>query len=419
MKGGPVTSVLRSRNVRLLLIGQAVSALGDRMVLVALAFAVLEIGGGASQVGLVLAAGGAPMIPAVLVGGVIADRVSRRAILVATDLLRLVTQGATAVLLITDQAEVWSLAALAAVAGLGTGLFAPASTGLLPELVSGEDMQRANAIRSSVRSSGEILGPLLAGVLVATVGAGATFAIDAVTFAISAVLLIAMRLPAHVAPAPASFLGDLRDGWSAFRSRRWVWATVGYFALVNIMWAAWMSLGPVAADRTLGGAGAWGSVLAAVGVGALAGSLIATRTDPLRPLLLLAAMEALLALPLALLAGGAPVVLLGLAAFASGVGESVGMAVWNSTLQRQIPPESLGRVVSYDYFGSLLFMPIGMALWGPIAAATGLGSALWLAFGLMLALVAAMVSLPDTRRLRRRMTPQGGAESRPAAAPTT
>jgi MFS family permease len=406
MTGGSARSVLRSRNVRLLLIGQGISALGDRMVMVALAFAVLEIGGGASQVGLVLAAGGAPMIAAVIVGGVIADQVSRRSILVVTDLLRVVTQTATAVLLIADQAQVWSLAVLAAAAGLGTGLFSPASTGLLPELVSGEDMQRANAFRSSVRSAGEIVGPLLAGVLVATVGAGVTFAIDAATFAISAASLMAMRLPVRVVPAvSAGFVRDLRDGWSAFRSRRWVWATVGYFAFANIMWAAWMSLGPVAADRHLGGAGAWGSVLAAVGIGALAGSLVATRTDPIRPLLVLAAMEALLALPLALLAGGAPVALLALAAFASGVGESVGMAVWNSTLQRQIPPESLGRVVSYDYFGSLLFMPIGMALWGPIAAAIGLGAALWLAFGLMLLIIAVMFALPDTRRLERRMAP--------------
>ncbi|HEU4658362.1 MAG TPA: MFS transporter [Capillimicrobium sp.] len=393
--------VLRLRDFRLLLAGKAVSVLGDRMVSVALAFAVLGIGGSASAVGLVLAAGTAPMALSVIAGGVVADRVPRRAVMVGADLLRLATQGATAVLLLTGTAEVWMLAALAAVTGVGSGFFNPASTGLLPEIVPPGDLQPANALRSSATAAGEIAGPVLAGVLVAVSSPGTAIAVDAGTFAVSAICLAAMRPPVREPRGGASFLADLRDGWTAFASRRWVWTFVSYFAFGNMMWAAWSALGPVVADRDLGGAAPWGVVLGAMGVGALAGGLAATRIDPARPLLAVAAMEGLFALPLAFLAAGTGVAVLVVAGFVSGVGLMVGMSVWESTLQRRIPGESLSRVSSYDWFGSFAFYPLGMALWGPIAAAIGLTPALWVAFGGFAIFIAAVLLMPETRRLRR------------------
>ncbi len=397
---GAVSDVLRLREFRLLLAAHGVSVLGDRMVAVALAFAVLEVGGSAAAVGLVLAARTVPLVLSVLVGGVVADRVSRRAVMVATDLVRVVTQGLTAVLLIAGVAEVWMLAVLAALTGLGTGFFSPASTALLPEIVPAEHLQRANALRSTAVSAGEIVGPLSAGLIVAAVGAGAAIAVDAATFAISAACLAALRVPARARERSASFLADLRKGWVAFRSRRWVWTFVGYFALVNMLWAAWSALGPVVADRELGGADAWGAVLAAIGVGALAGSAIATRVDPVRPLVLVALVEGLFALPLAFLAAGAPVALLAFSAFLSGIGLMLGTSVWESTLQRQIPADSLSRVSSYDWFGSFAFYPLGMVIWAPLAAAIGVSASLWVAFGIFGLLAAALLALPDTRRLR-------------------
>ena len=392
--------VLRLRNFRLLLLGRSVSILGDRMVAVALAFAVLEIGGSASEVGLVLAAATGPLVASVLVGGVVADRLPRRSVMVVADLLRVATQAALAVLLLAGAAEVWMLAALAAVTGLATGFFNPASTGLLPELVPPERLQQANALRSSGDAAGEIAGPLLAGVLVATAGAGAAIAVDAATFAVSAACLVALRPPTSLPRVAASFFSDLRDGWVAFRSRRWVWTFVAYFAGANMLWAAWSALGPVVADRELGGAEAWGVVLAATGGGALVGSAIAARVDPRRPLVVVALMEGLFALPLGFLAGGAHVGVLAVGAFLSGAGMMVGMSVWESTLQRQVPRESLSRVSSYDWFGSFAFYPLGMALWGPLAGAVGVAPALWLGFALMAALVVVLLAVPDTRGLR-------------------
>lgn len=394
-------AILRLREFRLVVVGKSISDLGDSMVAVALAFAVLEIGGSPTSVGLVLASRIGPLVLSVLAGGVVADRVSRRTVMVAADILRVATQGLMAALLLSGTAEIWMLAALAALTGIGTGFFNPASTGLLPEIVPAEMLQRANALRSTAESAGEILGPILAGVLVGVAGAGAAIAVDAGTFAISAGCLIALRLPPLVPRQTSSFFGDLRDGWAAVRSRRWVWTFILYFALGNTMWAAWTALGPVVADTELGGAAAWGAILSAIGVGTLAGSVIALHVDPRRPLILVALTEGLFALPLAFLAGGAHVVLLGAAGFLSGIGAMVGMSVWESTLQRQIPQETISRVSSYDWFGSFVVYPIGLAIWGPISGAVGVSGALWLAFGIFAALIVILIASPDTRRLQR------------------
>ncbi len=395
-----VRGVLRLREFRLLLVGKAVSVLGDRMVAVALAFAVLEVGGSASSVGLVLAAATAPLVATVLVGGVVADRLSRRVVMVVSDLLRVVTQGTMAALLIAGVAEVWMLAALAALTGVGTGFFSPASTALLPEVVPPEQLQPANGLRSTAVSAGEIIGPLLAGVLVAAAGAGAAIAVDAATFAVSAACLAAMRMPARAAAPRSSFLADLRGGWTAFRSRRWVWTFVVYFALGNMMWAAWSALGPIVADRELGGAGAWGAALSATGAGAIVGSTLAVRVDPSRPLVLVALMEGLFALPLAFLASGAELALLACGAFLSGVGMMVGMSVWESTLQRQVPAGAQSRVSSYDALGSFVLIPVGTALVGPVAAAVGRSETLWIAAAINVVCFAAILSVRAVWTLR-------------------
>ena len=369
------------------------------MVAVALAFAVLEVGGSASAVGLVLACAYLPLVGSVLIGGVVADRTSRRTVMIGADLVRVLSQGTTATLLITGSADVWTLALFAGLTGAATGFFQPASTGLLPEVVPPEELQPANALRATAVSGGEIVGPLMAGVLVAAAGAGWAIAVDAATFAVSALCLWRLRVPSRVARAGASFLNDLRDGWDAFRSRRWVWTFVAYFALVNMLWGAWNALGPVVADRELGGAAAWGAVLGSLGVGALFGSLLATRAKPRRPLVLVICTEPFFALPLAFLAAGAVTALLACAAFLAGAGMMLGMSVWESTLQRLVPAESLSRVSSYDWFCSFAFYPLGLAIWGPVAGLIGVSTALWLAFGLFLALIAAQLAVPDTRRL--------------------
>jgi Major Facilitator Superfamily len=398
-------AVLREREFRLLFGGQAVSLLGDGMVNVALAFAVLHLGGSASEVGLVFAARMLPLVACLLVGGVVADRASRRAVMVAADVMRLASQGLMAALLIAGVAEVWTLAVLAGITGAASGFFNPASTGLLP-VVGPALLQQANGLRATAMAVGEILGPATAGLLVASAGAGWALTLDAATFAVSAVFLARLRLPPGAAREATPFLADLRDGWHAFRSRTWVWTFVASAALGNLLFGAWHVLGPVVAQRDLGGPAAWGLIVAAMGAGGLVGGLLAIRLRPRRPLVLATLTVSLFSLPLALLAAGVPAAPLALTALFSGAGLMLSNSVWESTLQRHIPAESLSRVSAYDWFGSMAFSPLGLALWGPVSALVGVDVSLWLAFALQVVSTLALLAVRDIRRL--------GAEPLPA-----
>jgi predicted MFS family arabinose efflux permease len=392
--------VLRLREFRLLLFAQGASVFGDRMVAVALAFAVLEVGGSASSVGLVLATGTFSMVACLLVGGVVADRMSRRALMVTADLVRLGSQGTSAALLIAGSAHVWTLALLAGITGAATGFFNPASTGLLPSVVPPERLQEANGLRATAMSIGEIGGPIVAGVVVAWQGAGWALAVDAGTFVVSALFLSRLRLPRRVPPVQgASFLRDLREGWGAFRSRRWLWTIVVSAGIFNMLWGSWASLGPVVADRDLGGAAAWGTVLGALGVGALIGSVLATRAQVRRPAVVFAISGAAFSVPLAMLAVPAPVPVLAAATLATGAGMMIGNSVWESALQRHVPDQWLSRVTSYDWLASMALTPVGMALAAPLADGIGLTACLWGAAALMLAVTLAPLAVADVRHL--------------------
>jgi hypothetical protein len=394
-------SVLREREYRLLFAGQLVSLLGDQMVSVALAFGVIGIGGSASDIGIVFTARAAALVASLLAGGVVADRLPRRTVLIGTDLVRLASQGGLAAAFILATPSIALIAALSAITGAATGFFNPASTGFLTSVVSPAGLQQANALRGVSASGGRIAGPVLAAVLVATVGAGWALAVDAATFAVSAALLTRMRSgTARIArDATQTFLADFRDGWDAFRSRTWLWSFVAFFAYGNFLYGALMVVGPLVAERDLGGAPAWGAIIGASGVGGLIGGVVSLRIAPRRPLLVAAFAGAGLLAPAALLAAGAPVTVVALSAIVSEFGLMLDLTLWESALQRHIAPEVLSRVSAYDWFGSMAFAPVGLALWGPVATAIGYSSALWLAFGLHLAGVAAILAVRDVRHL--------------------
>jgi hypothetical protein len=252
-------------------------------------------------------------------------------------------------------------------------------------------------------AAGEVAGPIVAGLLVASAGAGWALAVDAASFGVSAAFLWRLRADGRTAAprgpgASKSFLADLRAGWREFGARQWVWSFVLAIGMGNMLWGAWSALGPVVAQRDLGGAAAWGTVLAAMGAGGVVGALLAIRIEPRRPLAVVALACVAFSVPLALLAAGAPVPVLAAGALLAGVGMMLGNTVWESTLQRNIPAESLSRVTSYDWFGALAFRPLGLALWGPVSVAVGLSSALWLAFALQAVLTLVLLALPVTRR---------------------
>lgn len=401
-------AVLHEREYRLLFGAQLSSLLGDQMVTVALAFGILDHGGSASDVGIVLAARSLAVIAFLLGGGVIGDRLPRRAVLVATDVVRIGSQGAVAAVLISGGGSIALLAALSAVTGAATGVFNPTATGFLPEVVSPQGLQEANALRSLASSGGRIAGPLLAGLLVATAGAGWAIAVDAASYAVSAALVAAMSVRgAGRGETSESFLDELRTGWTAFRSMTWLVAIVASAAVGNLCNGAWKVLGPVVAKTELGGVGAWSAIVAAAGAGGILGGLLALRLAPRRPLVFMTCAVSVFFVQFALLAVVAPTAIIAVAAFAGEVGMILGMTVWESSMQRHVEARLLSRVSAYDWLGSLVFEPIGLAIWGPVAAATSTGTALWIAFGLGVTSLFAPLLVRAVRELPAEPAPSG------------
>src|SRR4051794_25950091 len=362
------------RSFRLLFGGQAPSVLGDRLVMVAMPFAVLSIdGAGAGDVGLVLGAGALSLGGFVLIGGVWADRLPRRATMLGSDLVRGVLQAAAATLLLTGNATVAWLVVVQLLFGAAEAFFRPAMLALIPELLEPESLQPANALLALSSNISMVIGPVLAGVLVAVIGAGGALAIDSATFLVSAATLLVMRVGAPVTrPVRRPFVTELREGWSEVRSRGWVWSTIlgfsGYHALVL---PALFVLGPIVAEDIHGGATAWGVISAAFGVGAVFGSIVALRWRPHRPGIVLAVSLFVAASQSAIVTSSWPTWVVAALEAITGVVVAVTFTVWETALQRHIPGAAQARVSSFDYLGSLTLMPIGFAVMGPLADAIG------------------------------------------------
>jgi hypothetical protein len=397
-----LVAVLRERRFRLLFAGRAISDFGDKLVPVALAFAVLGLEHSASALGLVFAARMIPMVVLLLVGGVWADRLPRHFVMVVADVVRAVTQALAAALLITGRAEVWHLMVLMAVYGAAQAFFDPASTGLVPQTVSRPRLQQANGLLQLSRSTSSVIGPAVAGVLVATVGPGWAFAADSATFVISAAFLAVLRIEREARAVHTRFLADLVEGWREFASRTWVWASVTYFAFFHLLVLApfWV-LTPIVAKDELGGAGAYATILAAMGIGSILGGIVALRVEPPRPLAAAFAMV-LLEVPLYLaVAGAAPVALIAAFAFVGATGLNFASTLWLTVLQANVPERALSRVSSYDWLGSLVFLPVGYLLAGPVAAVVGTAETLVFAAVWTLVSTSVLLSLEAVRSVRR------------------
>ena len=362
---------LEQRSFRLLWSGQAVSAVGDGLAPVALAFAVLRIGGSASQLGLVLAAGVVGRVAFFLVGGVWADRLPRQLVMLASDVVRAGQQITIGLLLLTGSARVWQLIVGAVVFGAAAAFFMPATTGLLPQTVPAAGLQQANALMGLSRSSATVLGPAVSGVLVALVGPGWVFLINAMTFVVSALSLALLRLPNRAIPPRESFLRELAAGWHELAIRRWYWLNLCSHALYAFAIAAYFVLGPVISARYLGGASSWGLIAASLGIGSVAGGLLALRFRPSRPLVASNLMLTLGALQILALVPPFPVLVIAAASAAGYCGLTFLNEIWSSVAQQLIPAHVMSRVDAYDSMLSTVALPIGFAVAGPAAARFG------------------------------------------------
>lgn len=399
-------AALRERNFRLYFLGRSVSILGDMVVPVALAFALLDLTGSAKDLGIVMACRSAPLVVFLLPGGVWADRFSRLRIMISTDVVCFAAQSVTAVLLLLGSATVWELGALQVVYGVANALFRPAGSGIVPEVVSRERLQEANALLALTRSSSLAVGPALAGLLVVTVGPAWTLFVDAGSFAASALFLSKARLMRRAAAgadeAPEPFFDELRAGWREFWSRTWLWVLVASFAVWQIAYmATFMVLGPVIAEHFLGGPGAWATILTSGGIGAILGGVLALYYSPSRPLLVGTFMAFMTVPQMILFALHAPTPVLAAAAFVDGIQFTFFGALWNTVLQEQIPPRALSRVSSYDWLGSFAFLPIGYVVVGFAAAVVGATSTFWISAFVLTASTVAVLAVPSVRTLGR------------------
>jgi MFS family permease len=401
MRPGGRLEVLREPGYRRLFLGRTTSLIGDGIAPVALAFAILDLTGSATDLGIVIALHSLVLIALILVGGVVADRISPRRAMLGADLVRTVSMGLIAVLLLTGTAEIWQLALLYAVDGAATAFFNPASNAIVPQLVPGSRLQEANALLNFSRWGGKVAGPALAGVLLALGSPGTALAVDAATFVVSAACLWGVRAPGVRAEEEGEpFLLELRQGWREFSSRSWMVAVVVGAAVTNaIFFPVFQVLGPTVARDSLGGSSAWALIAAMWGAGGLVGGVVALQVRPRRPLLVSEGFILLFAIPVVLLAIPATTVVIALGALFASATVALAEILYETVAAQHIPPEALARVIAYDWFGSLAVEPITLALVGPIAAAIGVSTTLWAGAAAMIVCQIGVLLVPSVRRL--------------------
>jgi MFS family permease len=393
--------VLRHRDFSLLYAGQAVSLLGDRLVMVAAPFAVLALpDGGPAGVGLVLGASALGFALFVLVGGVVADRLPRQLTMLSSDVARALVQGLSAYLLLSGHASVPRLAVLQFLYGAAEAFFRPAVLGLVPQVVEPGEEQSANALLALSMNIAMVVGPGVAGVLVAWLGPGGALAVDAGTFVVSALTLAALRPKPYVPAETTGFRAQVAGGWREVRTRSWVWATLLTFTAYHaLVLPALFVLGPKVADDIRDGSTSWGLISAGFGAGAVVGSLVALRWKPRRTGSTVVLCLAVAAWQAVIVASSLPTWSVALLEAVTGVGVALAFTLWETALQEHVPAGAQARVSSFDHLASVTLMPVGFALAGPVADAAGTRATSWGAT--LVTVVACAAVLPVVRGLVR------------------
>ncbi|MFJ9711992.1 MFS transporter [Streptomyces sp. NPDC101234] len=395
-------STLRERPYRLLWTARSISAMGNALIPVTVVFAILRSGGRALDVGTMLtchAVGQVVMLP---VGGVWADRLSRKLVLMATDAIQAVCYGLLAVMTFLHQAAVWQFAVTYTIAGMAMAFFTPASRAVLPELVGPEQLQPANALLGLTDSTTKVLGPALAALLLAVSSPGTAILVNAISFLLSFVLVSRLYLHRQVRRSEKQhFFADLRDGWQAVAQRRWYLANLLCWGVWNFAIAFFFVLGPVVMEDGHGGATAWSVIMITGSVGSIVGGLAALHYRPRRPLVTTNAAAVLGILPPALLAPPAPLFVIALGVAVAFIMTSLVGEVLATTQQQLFPEEILARVSSLDWMISLIAMPAGYAAAAPVAQFLGMRTTLLVAAAVIATPCLLLNLLPGVRSVQR------------------
>jgi hypothetical protein len=396
--------VLRARDFRLFCVGYSASLLGTAMSSVAIAFALLGDGGTPTGLGLVFTANIVPMVAFMLFGGALADRLGRRPVMLTADLVRGAAQAVLAAALTIGRPSLWLFVAAALAVGVGNAFFSPALPGLPVQLVTPDRLGDANALLGTAQPAAQVAGPALAGILIAVTSPALVIAVDAGSYALSALALGRLRLqgtserPGQRAHRARSLPRDLAEGWAQFTARPWLWPQTVQFALFNLVtWGPYLVLGPVLARQYLGGASAWGTILACYGGGAILGGLLALGRRPARPLLVSTLTTFGFPLPPLALALHLPLPAVAAAALAAGLGTAFGGAFDSTVNQRLIPAEALSRVSAFNMVGAFAFGPVAFAAAGPVAAALGARAVLAFGAAWSVAMTLAVLTVPAIR----------------------
>jgi len=400
------------RDFRLLLADRLIAPASVGFSIVGVSFAVLRATNSATDLSYVLAAQIAPSLVFALIGGVAADRFRPQRVIVAANLLIALGEGTFGLLALTTQPPLWAMLVLEAITGTGVALFYPASQALLPRLVPGDLLQEASAISRLAMNTGQMSGAAIAGLLVAAAGAGWALVLCGLGMVATVPLLLTIRgsRPAG-GPAPGidgpsgtparGMLTELREGWSEFRSHTWLWVIVAQFGVVMMAWyGAFSVLGPVVAREHLGGPAAWGAITAADALGLIAGGLASLRFTPRRPMLFVVLTGGAIAISPLSLAMVLPLAAVCVASFGLGVFVEMMMVQWTVTMARNIPPDKLARVSSYDILGSVMAMPVGALIAGPLGTAIGISRAQYAAAAVIIVASALALIPRDVRTIR-------------------
>lgn len=394
-------SPLRHRNFRRLVTGTAASSLGNAITPVALAFAVLDLGGTVTQLGIVEAVFATCQVVTTLAGGVLGDRVSRKLMMEGTAAISALITGALAATVILGIATIPSIAVMGGLAGIVAALNQPSAMAMTKVVVPDEELGKAVSIRSLLQTTASTIGYALGGVLVAAVGPGWAITVDAITFAIAAVAYAGMRVP-HERPAhQASMFSDLAEGFREVMRHSWLWFLILQALLYHLFWSGAHSvLGPIVVGEGIGRA-SWGFALAALMAGFFVGGLFCLRFRPRRLLsvgVFFLAMTGLFPVSMALSDTLWPILL---GAFLHGFGLQVFDIFWQIAIQQEIPEEKLSRVYSFDIVGSFIARPVGLALVGPVAVAVGFDPWLLIVAAVISGSALMSFSFAGVRRLER------------------
>jgi MFS family permease len=394
--------VLRHHDFRNLWLAQSTSAMGDGVVVVALALFVTDLTGSPTDVGIVLFAQLLPLVSFLLIGGVWADRLPRARVMLTSDVVRAGLHTLLAVLIFTDTVEIWHMVVIEACFGTAQAFSIPAYNGLVPRTVPPDEVQDAQALSGFTFNLAELTGPAIATALVLGLGAGWAFLLDAGTFVVSAVLLSHVRAPETVGGERRTMLAELAEGFREVRTRAWLWVTVVVFALaIPVGYAPIYVLGPTVAEETYNSTAVFGVVTASYGAGALAGALIGFRWRPRHPMRAAFLVIAVWPVMVVAFATGVTILLVVPLAVATGMGFALFDVFWNTTMAEQIPPHALSRASAWEWMGSLILLPVGYLAAGPLAEATSTETVL-VGGAILTATVLALGLVPrETRMLRR------------------